>query len=165
MATCTLSSCLRTVAIAHASTNKRSTVTNRPAKVLSSKLTPLLAVKSFASVSRRSNFTVKAAKEPETTFDSEEIVKTLTEKWESTQNKTTIFAYGGGIVFLLWISATIVGAINTIPVLPKLFELVGLGYTSWFVYRYLLFKSSRKDLVADVEELKAKISGEVEKEA
>lgn len=23
---------------------------------------------------------------------------------------------------------------------PKLLELVGLGYTSWFVYRYLLFK-------------------------
>jgi hypothetical protein len=24
--------------------------------------------------------------------------------------------------------------------LPKLMELVGLGYTSWFIYRYLLFK-------------------------
>lgn len=24
--------------------------------------------------------------------------------------------------------------------LPKLMELVGLGYTGWFVYRYLLFK-------------------------
>jgi hypothetical protein len=24
--------------------------------------------------------------------------------------------------------------------LPKLLELVGLGYTAWFVYRYLLFK-------------------------
>jgi hypothetical protein len=27
--------------------------------------------------------------------------------------------------------------------LPKLLELVGLGYTSWFVYRYLLFKVCR----------------------
>lgn len=26
--------------------------------------------------------------------------------------------------------------------LPKFLELVGLGYTSWFVYRYLLFKVS-----------------------
>ena len=24
--------------------------------------------------------------------------------------------------------------------LPKLLELVGLGYSAWFVYRYLLFK-------------------------
>jgi hypothetical protein len=27
--------------------------------------------------------------------------------------------------------------------LPKLLELVGLGYTGWFVYRYLLFKVTR----------------------
>ena len=27
--------------------------------------------------------------------------------------------------------------------LPKLLELVGLGYTAWFVYRYLLFKVRR----------------------
>ncbi len=80
--------------------------------------------------------------------------------------------------------------------LPKIMELVGLGYSSWFVYRYLLFKArplpcrqpraaaglltrrsgrrrraprrarakqeSRKELVADVEELKAKISGKSE---
>lgn len=27
--------------------------------------------------------------------------------------------------------------------LPKILELVGLGYTGWFVYRYLLFKVLR----------------------
>jgi hypothetical protein len=27
--------------------------------------------------------------------------------------------------------------------LPKILELVGLGYTGWFVYRYLLFKVRR----------------------
>lgn len=26
------------------------------------------------------------------------------------------------------------------PQLPKMLELVGLGYTAWFTYRYLLFK-------------------------
>ena len=67
--------------------------------------------------------------------------------------------------------------------LPKVLELVGLGYSTWFVYRYLLFKArvrahpiaragpfeeanalplqeSRKELAADVEELKKRISGE-----
>ena len=43
------------------------------------------------------------------------------------------------------------------PQLPKLFELVGLGYTTWFTYRYLLFKSSREELVEDIESLKKKI--------
>jgi len=39
---------------------------------------------------------------------------------------------------------------------------VGLGYTAWFTYRYLLFKSSREELLEDIEELKKKISGAVE---
>jgi len=43
--------------------------------------------------------------------------------------------------------------------LPKIMELVGLGYTGWFVYRYLLFKESRKDLASDIETLKKKITG------
>merc|ERR1712057_101089 len=54
---------------------------------------------------------------------------------------------------------TVVGAVNSLPLFPKVFELVGLGYTGWFTYKYLLFKSSRAELAADVEELKAKISG------
>ncbi|KAG9140622.1 hypothetical protein Leryth_006825 [Lithospermum erythrorhizon] len=43
--------------------------------------------------------------------------------------------------------------------LPKVMELVGLGYTGWFVYRYLLFKQSRKELATDIESLKKKIAG------
>jgi hypothetical protein len=31
--------------------------------------------------------------------------------------------------------------------IPKAFELVGLTYSGWFTYRYLLFKSSREELV------------------
>ncbi|KAK1308108.1 Uncharacterized protein QJS10_CPA09g00353 [Acorus calamus] len=46
--------------------------------------------------------------------------------------------------------------------LPKVMELVGLGYTGWFVYRFLLFKSSRKELATDIETLKKKITGTVD---
>jgi hypothetical protein len=35
--------------------------------------------------------------------------------------------------------------------LPKVMELVGLGYTSWFIYRYVLFQDGRKDLGEDIE--------------
>lgn len=34
-----------------------------------------------------------------------------------------------------------------LPQLPKILELVGLGYTGWFVYRYLLFKVRSWDWV------------------
>ena len=43
--------------------------------------------------------------------------------------------------------------------LPKMLELVGLGYSAWFVWRYLLFKESRKDLAEDIEAMKVAITG------
>ncbi|RRT61116.1 hypothetical protein BHE74_00009320 [Ensete ventricosum] len=35
--------------------------------------------------------------------------------------------------------------------LPKIMELVGLGYTGWFVYRYLLFKVSLRFFICSQE--------------
>lgn len=32
--------------------------------------------------------------------------------------------------------------------IPKAFELVGLTYSGWFTYRYLLFKSTREELIS-----------------
>jgi hypothetical protein len=80
-------------------------------------------------------------------------------QWDGLENKTTVVVYAGGALVALWLSSTIVGAINSVPLLPKIMELVGLTYTGWFVYRYLLFKSSRKELVEDIEELKRKVTG------
>lgn len=79
-------------------------------------------------------------------------------QWEAVEDKPSALLYAGGAVVLLWLASTVVGAVNAVPLLPKLLELVGLGYTSWFVYRYLLFKSSREELLADIEELKKKIT-------
>nr|ABK22388.1 unknown [Picea sitchensis]ABK24109.1 unknown [Picea sitchensis]ACN40457.1 unknown [Picea sitchensis] len=90
---------------------------------------------------------------------TEEVLTNLKEKWDAVENKPTVLIYGGGALLALWISSIIVAAINSVPLLPKLMELIGLGYTGWFVYRYLLFKSSRKELATDVEELKKKITG------
>lgn len=101
-----------------------------------------------------------------------EIVDGSVMQWDRVENKTAVAVYGVGAVVLLWFSSTIVSAVNSVPLVrnfrtdlrslvpktqagillisnanvclqvPKLLELVGLGYTSWFVYRYLLFKVS-----------------------
>ncbi len=55
-------------------------------------------------------------------------------------NKSAVIGYGAGAVVALWLSTVIVNAIGSVPLLPKLMELVGLGYSAWFTYRYLLFK-------------------------
>ncbi|KAH9321483.1 hypothetical protein KI387_016122, partial [Taxus chinensis] len=95
-------------------------------------------------------------------IDTEELFSDLKEKWDAVENKSTVLLYGGGAILAVWISSIIVGAINSVPVLPKIMELIGLGYTGWFVYRYLLFKSSRKELASDIEEIKKKITGTTE---
>ncbi|XP_021760373.1 protein CURVATURE THYLAKOID 1A, chloroplastic-like [Chenopodium quinoa] len=112
------------------------------------------------SESRRfSSLQVKASSTEDTSVDSTELLSDLKEKWDKLENKSTVIIYGGGALVAVWISSILVGAINSVPLLPKIMELVGLGYSGWFVYRYLLFKSSRKELAEDIESLKKKIAG------
>ena len=92
-------------------------------------------------------------------IDTNELFTDLKEKWDGLENKSTVIIYGGGAIVAVWLSSIVVGAINSVPLLPKVMELVGLGYTGWFVYRYLLFKSSRKELAEDIDSLKKKIAG------
>ena len=53
----------------------------------------------------------------------------------------------------------VLAAINDFPLLAPLFELIGLGYTTWFVYRYLWKESSRKELKDEFEVLKSQVMG------
>ncbi|CAL5047217.1 unnamed protein product [Urochloa decumbens] len=107
---------------------------------------------------RLSLLRLKAASE-DTSASGDELIEDLKAKWDAVEDKPTVLLYGGGAVVALWLTSVVVGAINAVPLLPKLLELVGLGYTGWFVYRYLLFKESRKELATDIETLKKKIAG------
>ncbi|MEH2034829.1 CAAD domain-containing protein [Nostoc sp.] len=55
---------------------------------------------------------------------------------------------------------TVLAAINDIPLLSPLFELVGISYTSWFVFRYLLKASTRQELADEIQLLKSQFVGE-----
>ncbi|MGI0487651.1 CAAD domain-containing protein [Pantanalinema rosaneae CENA516] len=66
----------------------------------------------------------------------------------------------GGIVGVKLVLA-VLDALNDIPLLAPTFELVGFGYTAWFVYRYLLRASNRQELVQDIETLKDQVVGSI----
>eukprot|EP01024_Parvocaulis_polyphysoides_P055656 TRINITY_DN572_c8_g1_i1.p2 TRINITY_DN572_c8_g1~~TRINITY_DN572_c8_g1_i1.p2 ORF type:complete len:144 (+),score=29.06 TRINITY_DN572_c8_g1_i1:147-578(+) len=102
---------------------------------------------------------VKAETSTEQSFDVEKLIDEVKVKWDSVDNKQNVAIYGVGAIAAVWLASTLVGAVNAVPLLPKMMELVGLGYSAWFVYRYLLFKSSREELIEDVEGLKKKIAG------
>lgn len=54
---------------------------------------------------------------------------------------------------------SVLTAINDFPLLSPLFELIGLGYTGWFVYRYLWKESNRQELKTELDALKSQIIG------
>ncbi|VAI84240.1 unnamed protein product [Triticum turgidum subsp. durum] len=71
----------------------------------------------------------------------------------------TYVIYGTGAFFAGWVLSAVVSAIDSIPLLPRILEMVGLGYTVWFSSRYLLFKDSREELFAKAYDLKTRIVG------
>ncbi|MGB5959148.1 MAG: valine--tRNA ligase [Coleofasciculaceae cyanobacterium] len=62
-------------------------------------------------------------------------------------------------IIALKIAMAVSSAIDDIPIVSSTFELVGLGYTIWFVYRYLLSSKNRQELVATTQSFKEEIFG------
>lgn len=77
--------------------------------------------------------------------------------------------YKQPIIILGWIVATIVAfkvlvevfsAINDIPLVSPILELIGLGYAIWFVSRYLVTASGRQEVASQISQLKQQIVGD-----
>jgi hypothetical protein len=60
-------------------------------------------------------------------------------------------------VTALRIFLAVLNAINDIPLLSPFLQLIGLGYTIWFTFRYLLKDSTRQELAAEIGLLKKQI--------
>ena len=75
--------------------------------------------------------------------------------------KRPLIALGLFFGFFLSIKMTlaILDAINDVPVLAPSLELIGLLYSGWFIYRYLLKASNRSELASEMNALKDQILG------
>uniref|UniRef100_A0A0D9VLB2 Cyanobacterial aminoacyl-tRNA synthetase CAAD domain-containing protein n=1 Tax=Leersia perrieri TaxID=77586 RepID=A0A0D9VLB2_9ORYZ len=69
----------------------------------------------------------------------------------------TLVLYGSGALVVLWVLSSVISAIDSVPLVPKVLELIGTGYSIWFTSRYLLFKESRDELFAKFNDLKERI--------
>lgn len=63
-----------------------------------------------------------------------------------------IAGYAVGALVVLTVLRAVVSAIDSLPVLPAALELIGLGYAAWFVWRYVLFRESRAELLEEIDE-------------
>lgn len=59
----------------------------------------------------------------------------------------------------------VLDALNDIPLVAPSFELIGIGYSTWFVYRYLLKASTRKELTNEIQGLRSQVVGQNTSEA
>jgi CAAD domains of cyanobacterial aminoacyl-tRNA synthetase len=76
-------------------------------------------------------------------------------------NKSAVTTLGiifGSIVGLK-LTLAVLSAVNEIPLLAPIFEMVGIGYTTWFVWRYLFKAETRGELTGRFDDLKSGIFG------
>ncbi|XP_010942657.2 protein CURVATURE THYLAKOID 1D, chloroplastic [Elaeis guineensis] len=90
--------------------------------------------------------------------EATDFLSKLNLKFDS-EDTYTIFIYGTGAAVVLWISFAIVSAIDSLPLFPKVMEIVGLAFTIWFSSRYLIFKKNRDELFAKIDDLKEQVLG------
>lgn len=64
-----------------------------------------------------------------------------------------------GLFLSIKLTLAVLEAINDVPVLAPMFELIGLLYSGWFVYRYLLKASNRSELAGEMNALKDQVLG------
>lgn len=63
------------------------------------------------------------------------------------------------VLVTIKVTFAVVDAVNEIPLLAPIFELVGMGYSIWFVYRYMLRASTRQELWQDINGIKSQYLG------
>lgn len=80
-----------------------------------------------------------------------DVVKTIQETWDKVDDKYAVGSLGVAAVVALWGSAGMISAIERLPLVPGVLELVGIGYTGWFAYRNLIFKPDREALIQKIK--------------
>ncbi|WP_204102725.1 MULTISPECIES: CAAD domain-containing protein [Spirulina sp. CCY15215] len=69
----------------------------------------------------------------------------------------------GGLV-TVYLTLALLDAINDIPLLAPVFELVGIGFGIWFIWRYLWSSKGRQELFQEFQSLKEQVLGSDVKE-
>lgn len=63
------------------------------------------------------------------------------------------------VVIALKVVFAVLAAVNSLPLLPSLFELIGFGWTTWFVLQRLLWFDRRQELTRSIQTSIAQVTG------
>mmetsp|Transcript_24195 Transcript_24195/g.36273 ORF Transcript_24195/g.36273 Transcript_24195/m.36273 type:complete len:189 (-) Transcript_24195:176-742(-) len=102
------------------------------------------------------SLSVQASEKP---VDVEGLISDLKDKVDNIENKPRAALVAGGVVLALSVTNAVVTTIDALPLLPGLMKLIGTTYSTWFLYRNVLFEENRKELTEDIESVWNKIAG------
>ncbi|OMO66670.1 hypothetical protein COLO4_30438 [Corchorus olitorius] len=109
---------------------------------------------------RNSAVIVKASSESSESSTSLSIVKSVQNVWDnSDEDKIAVIGLGFSAIVVLWASANVVAAVDKLPIIPNVLEIIGILFSMWFVYRYLLFKPDREELYQIINKSISEIFG------
>ncbi|XP_060219234.1 protein CURVATURE THYLAKOID 1C, chloroplastic [Lycium barbarum] len=101
--------------------------------------------------------TAKATSE---SSESPSVVTSIKNIWDKPEDRIAVIGLGIAAIVGLWASLNLITAIDHLPLVPSVFEFVGILFSSWFVYRYLLFKPDRKELFQAINKSISDILGQ-----
>ncbi|KAL0862075.1 hypothetical protein Bca101_041193 [Brassica carinata] len=96
---------------------------------------------------------------PAATTELPDIVKTVQEAWDKVEDKYAVSSLAVSGFVALWGTAGVISAIDRLPLVPGVLEVVGIGYTGWFAYKNLIFKPDRETLFQKVKDTYRDIIG------
>uniref|UniRef100_A0A2P2KCK2 Uncharacterized protein MANES_11G037700 n=2 Tax=Rhizophora mucronata TaxID=61149 RepID=A0A2P2KCK2_RHIMU len=121
---------------------------------------PKLPVSPIREKRDRVAVVVKASGETSESSTSLTIVKSVQSFWSKSEDRLALVGLGFAAIAAFWASANLISAIDKLPVIPTFLELIGILFSSWFVYRYLLFKPDREELIQIVNKSVSDVLGQ-----
>ncbi|MDE5100736.1 MAG: CAAD domain-containing protein [Trichodesmium sp. St16_bin4-tuft] len=83
----------------------------------------------------------------------------INQLYQQYQGQLKLFGWLALVILTFTFIAVVIEALDGIPILSIIFELIGVIYLVWFVYRYLLKRSNRQELLDKIENIKREIFG------
>jgi len=92
-----------------------------------------------------------------------ELPSRLGKFFEENRRQIVIVSVILAAVVALRVMLAATSALDEVPLVSGTFQVIGLGYSIWFLYRYLLRAANRKELGQKIRLLKERVVGKVEK--
>ncbi|XP_057778553.1 protein CURVATURE THYLAKOID 1B, chloroplastic [Salvia miltiorrhiza] len=83
--------------------------------------------------------------------ETPEIVEKIQQAWEKVEDKYAVTSLVVAGAIGLVACAGVISAIDKLPLIPGVLELVGIGYTGYFAYRNLASKPNRDALIQKIK--------------